>query len=73
MTLKSDTAHEGTIGCPRCKIAMEEVARIKPLRKVEGLIAYACPSRVKNNLALKLPPWSCPCLTGHSAMVFGLG
>ena len=24
--------------------AMEEVARIKPLRKVEGFIAYACPS-----------------------------
>jgi transposase-like protein len=44
MTLKSDTAHEGRIGCPRCKIAMEEVARIKPLQKVEGLIAYACPS-----------------------------
>ena len=44
MTLKYDTAHEGTIGCPRCKIAMEEVARIKPLQKVQGLIAYVCPS-----------------------------
>jgi hypothetical protein len=70
MTLKSDTAHEGTIGCPRCKIAMEEVARIMPLQKVEGLIADACPScdsrsakycrrtgvGVRNNLALKLRP-----------------
>jgi transposase-like protein len=44
MTPKSHTTQEDTIGCPRCKTAMEEVARIKPLQKVEGLIAYACPS-----------------------------
>ena len=40
----SDTRQKDVIGCPRCKTAMEEVARIKPLQKVEGLIAYACPS-----------------------------
>ena len=40
----SDTRQKDVIGCPRCKTAMEEVARIKPLQKVQGLIAYACPS-----------------------------
>ena len=49
---------------------MEEVARIKPLQKVQGLIAYVCPScryttseilpargsGVRNNMALKLGP-----------------
>jgi transposase-like protein len=40
----SDTRQKDVIGCPRCKTAMEEVARIKPLQKVQGLIAYVCPS-----------------------------
>ena len=40
----SDTRQKDVIGCPRCKAAMEEVARIKPLQKVQGLIAYVCPS-----------------------------
>jgi len=40
----SDTIRKDAIGCPKCKTAMEEVARIEPLRKVQGLIAYACPS-----------------------------
>jgi transposase-like protein len=40
----SATTLKDAVGCPRCKTAMEEVARIKPLQKVEGLIAYACPS-----------------------------
>ena len=40
----SDTTRKETVGCPKCKRAMEEVARIEPLQKVQGLIAYACPS-----------------------------
>jgi C4-type Zn-finger protein len=40
----SDTTRKDAIGCPKCKTAMEEVARIEPLQKVQGLIAYACPS-----------------------------
>jgi transposase-like protein len=40
----SDTRQKDVIGCPRCNTAMEEVARIKPLQKVQGLIAYVCPS-----------------------------
>jgi Zn finger protein HypA/HybF involved in hydrogenase expression len=40
----SDTRQKDVIGCPRCKTAMEEVAGIKPLQKVQGLIAYVCPS-----------------------------
>ena len=70
MTLKSDTMQKDTVGCPRCKSVLEEVARIKPLQKVQGLIAYACPScrfkfgencrrtgvGARNNLALKLRP-----------------
>ena len=66
----SDTRQKDVIGCPRCKTATEEVARIKPLQKVQGLIAYVCPSSgyttseycrragagVRNNMALKLRP-----------------
>jgi hypothetical protein len=40
----SDTTRKDAIGCPKCKTAMAEVARIEPLQKVQGLIAYACPS-----------------------------
>ena len=59
----SDTTQKEAIGCPRCKTAMQEVARIKPLQQAQGLIAYACPScrytfsetlpapDVRNNLA----------------------
>jgi transposase-like protein len=40
----SDTTQKEAIGCPRCKTAMQEVARTKPLQQAQGLIAYACPS-----------------------------
>ena len=40
----SDTTPKDAIGCPRCNSAMKEVARIEPLQKAQGLIAYACPS-----------------------------
>ena len=40
----SDTTRKEAVVCPKCKSAMEEVARIKPLQKVQGLIAYVCPS-----------------------------
>jgi C4-type Zn-finger protein len=40
----SDTTRKDAADCPTCKTAMEEVARIEPLQKVQGLIAYACPS-----------------------------
>ena len=40
----SDTTQKDAIGCPSRKTPMEEVARIKPLQKVQGLIAYACAS-----------------------------
>ena len=40
----SDTTRNDAVVCPKCKSAMEEVARIEPLQKVQGLIAYACPS-----------------------------
>ena len=40
----SDTRQKDAIGCPRCNSAMDEVARIEPLQKAKGLIAYACPS-----------------------------
>ena len=39
----SDTTQKDAIGCPSCKTTMEEVARIKPLQKVQGLIAHALP------------------------------
>ena len=65
----SDTRQKDVIGCPRCKTAMEEVARIKPLQKVQGLIplmsALPADTRLakycrragaglRNNMALKL-------------------
>jgi len=34
----------GTIACPRCKAAMEEVVRIAPVQNEPGLIGYECPS-----------------------------
>jgi hypothetical protein len=40
----SDTTRKEAVGCPKYKSAMEEVARIEPLQKAQGLIAYACPS-----------------------------
>jgi hypothetical protein len=64
----SDTTRKDAVDCPTCKTAMEEVARIEPLQKVQGLIAYACPScrtrrakycrraGVRNNMPLKLRP-----------------
>ena len=47
----SDTRQKDVIRCPRCNTAMEEVARIKPLQKVQGLIAYVCPSCRDTRLA----------------------
>jgi hypothetical protein len=61
----SDTTQKEAIGCPRCKTAMQEVARIKPSSKRRGLSptlvlpadvrsAKFCPPAdvgVKNNLA----------------------
>ena len=40
----SDTTRKDAVDCPTCTTAMEEVARIEPLQKVQGLIANACPS-----------------------------
>ena len=39
----SDTTRNDAVVCPKCKNAMEVVARIEPLQKVQGLIAYALP------------------------------
>ncbi len=62
----SDTTQKDAIGCPSCKTTMEEVARIKLLQKVQGLIAYAdtrpakycrrAEASVRNNMPLKAPP-----------------
>ena len=32
------------VSCPRCKARMDEVARIAPLQKAAGLVAYECPA-----------------------------
>jgi hypothetical protein len=40
----SDITRKDAVGCPKCETAMEKVARIAPLQRVQGLIAYACPS-----------------------------
>ena len=32
----SDTTRKDAVDCPTCKTAMEEVARIEPLQKVQG-------------------------------------
>jgi transposase-like protein len=31
------------VSCPKCKARMDEVARIAPLKKSAGLVAYECP------------------------------
>jgi hypothetical protein len=31
------------ITCPRCQAAMDEVVRIAPLGRSQGLVAYECP------------------------------
>ena len=39
----SGTTHDVAVVCPKCKNAMEEVAGIEPLQKVQGLIATCLP------------------------------
>ena len=42
--------------CPRCNATMSEVARIAPLGREPGLIAYECPECVYVTSVLIDPP-----------------